>query len=250
MRRIMICLAAAVAAVAFTGCKLDDGDSRDMDRPARNIWYKLSARLYELESLAQHLTALDAMLTPQWDDIADKLEVRYFDNANITVDEDGDYDIVVFTSSGREIERYHITASGRAVADDNPWTVIYDNGRMEADMTLRRDDDGLHLLLDAAQVDDVYYMYHHTADVLVSYTVDAIRTRIDTRLAGGGGVVSDEADNPRYTISYDITSPMRFDATGSLVEGRVNAVYDDLVTPLSYRVGVVIDRSYVTYEYM
>lgn len=150
MKRFMICLAAAAAAVASTGCKIDDGDSRDMDRPARTVWHKLSLRLNELESLAQHLTALDAILSPEWADIADKLEMRYFDDARIMVDEDGDYDIIVFTSSGREIERYHITASGRAVADDNSWTVIYDNGRMEADMTLRRDDDGLHLLLDAA----------------------------------------------------------------------------------------------------
>ncbi len=250
MKRIMISLAAAVAAVAFAGCKIDDGDSRDMDRPARNIWYKLSSQIYDLESMAQHLTALDAMLTPQWAEIADKLEVRYFDNADITVDEAGDYDIVVRTSSGREIERYHITASGRAVADDNPWTVIYDNnGHMEADMTLRRDADGLHLMLDA-DVADAYDMCFYKADVLVSYTVDVIRARIDTRLAGGGGAILDDADNPTYTIAYDIAAPMRFDLTGSLVEGRADVVYDDLLTPLSYRIGVVIDRSHVSYEYM
>lgn len=249
MKRIMICLAAAAAALASTGCKIDDGDSRDMDRPAKNIWYKLSSRLCELESLAQHLTALDAMLTPECADIADKLEVRYFGDADIAVDEAGDYDIVVRNSSGREIERYHITASGRAVADDNPWTVIYDDGRIEADLTLRRDANGLHLQLDAGQT-NVYDTYRHTADILVSYTVDDIRAKIDTRLAGGGGAICDKADNPSYTIGYDIAAPMIFDATGSLVEGRVNAVYDDLVSPLSYRIGVVIARSYVTYEYM
>lgn len=248
MRRIAICLAAAAAAaLSVVGCKLDDGTSRDTDRPARTLWREVSHYLDDTMPICRHLAALDAMLSPEWSDIAGKLEMRYFDEAVITVDEEGTYDIGILGSYDRVRARYRIATAGQPVSEDNPWRVVYADDRTEADMVLTRDDAGLHLDLAA----DYRQGRYHRAAIGLNYTVDQIRARIGVAIDGGDGRIGDMEDNPSYTIAYDIAAPLHYDSTGgSLMSAEVEIVYDDFIGHTTDRVRVTVDRGYAIYEYM
>lgn len=248
MRRIaLLYLVAAAAALSVVGCKLDDGTSRDTDRPARTLWREVSWYLDDMMPICRHLAALDAMLSPEWSDIADKLEMRYFDDATITVDEEGNYDISIFGSYDRVAAHYRIATAGQPASEDNPWQVIYTADLAEADMVLTRDDAGLHL--------DLAADYHrrecyHRAAIDLNYTVDKNRARIGVTLDGGEGCIGDAEENPSYTIAYDIAAPLKYDSNYSLMSAEVEIVYDDFIGNTTDRVRVTVDRGYATYEYM
>lgn len=246
MRHIAIYLAASVAALSVVGCKLDDGTSRDTDRPARTLWREVSWYLDDMMPICRHLAALDAMLSPEWSEIADKLEVRYFDDATITVDEEGTYDISIFGSYDREAAHYRIATAGQPASEDNPWQVIYTANLAEADMVLTRDDAGLHLDLAA----DYRQGRYHRAAIDLNYTVDKNRARIGVTVDGGEGRIGDAEENPSYTIAYDIAAPLKYDSSYSLMSAEVEIVYDDFIGHTTDRVRVTVDRGYATYEYM
>ncbi len=248
MRRMTIYLAAVMAALSAVGCKIDDGTSRDINRPARMLWNEVSWHIDDVMSICRHLSTLDAILSPEWAEIADKLELRYFDNAVITVDEKGVYDISIIGSYGSSVlARYRISTAGQPVSEDNPWSAIYTNGSSAADIVLTRDQAGLHLSL----ATDYNREGHHKAAIDLSYTVDPTRVRMSVTIDGGSGEIGDTEEIPTYKIAYDILSPLIYNSTGeSLVSGKVEIAYDDLIEHTADRVRVIIKKGYPYYEYM
>lgn len=245
MRRIAILLTVA-ATLALGGCKIDDGSDRDIYRPARALWFEVSCRLTEVKSICRCLSTLDAMLSPQWSDIADKLEMRYLDNAIIRVDDKGVYEIYIYDYSDRITTSYRIATGGQSVSADNPWTVICDGNSSETDLILTRDDDGLHL----SMMSDFRAGKFHAAEIGLSYDVDTVRARLTMTLDSGRGEIGDDKDNPSYGIVYQIASPLLYDSKDSLEDGEVDIVYDDFIDPVTDRVRVTVVKGFTYFECM